>query len=69
MSALEEHILRILKEATEPLFTSEIAERVNRELRPAEAYKTIEAVKVLQGLHEQAVLLPDGRWTLKRLMC
>ena len=37
MPSHEEHILRILGEATEPLFTSEIAERWNLQLRPAVA--------------------------------
>jgi hypothetical protein len=68
MPSHEEHILRILGEATEPLFTSEIAERLNLQLRPAVAYTTIEVGRVLQGLHEQAVQLADGRWMLKRLM-
>jgi hypothetical protein len=65
MPSHEEHILRILGEATEPLFTSEIAERLNLQLRPAVAYTTIEVGRVLQGLHEQAALLADGRWVLK----
>jgi hypothetical protein len=68
MATHEEHILRILSEATEPLFASEIVERLNLQLRPAAAYTTIEVGRVLQGLHEQVVLLPDGRWMLKRLM-
>jgi hypothetical protein len=33
MPTLEEHILRILGEATEPLFASEIADHLNREVR------------------------------------
>ena len=68
MPTHEEHILRILSGATEPLFTSEIAERLNLQLRPAAAYTTVEVGRVLQGLHEQAVQLADGRWMLKRLM-
>jgi hypothetical protein len=35
MPSHEEHILRILGEATDPLFPSEIAERLNRELGPS----------------------------------
>jgi predicted transcriptional regulator len=54
MPTYEEHILRILSEA-EPLFVSEIAERLNLKLRPAAAYTTIEVGTVLQGLHEQAI--------------
>ena len=67
MPTHEEHILRILSEA-EPLFASEIAERLNLQLRPAVAYTTIEVGRVLRGLHEQAVQLADGRWMLKRLL-
>jgi hypothetical protein len=56
-------ILRILSEA-EPLFASEIAERLNLQLRPAAAYRTIEVGRVLQGLRKEAAQLADGRWTL-----
>jgi hypothetical protein len=68
MSIREVAILRILSETTEPLFPSEVAERLNLGLRPLAAYTSIEVVKVLQGLHEQAVQLADGRWMLKRLL-
>jgi Fe2+ or Zn2+ uptake regulation protein len=61
----EEAVFHILSEATEPLFASEIAERLNLQVRPATAYRTIEVGRVLQRLHEQAVLLADGRWVLK----
>jgi len=61
----EEAVLRILSEATEPLFTSKIAERLNLQLRPAVAYTIIEVGRGLQGLHEQAALVADGRWVLK----
>jgi repressor of nif and glnA expression len=65
---LEEYILRILGEATEALFSSEIAERLNKELRPDRAYSTAEIVKHLKGMSDQVAQLPDGRWMLKRLM-
>jgi len=65
MPTLEDHILRILSEATESLATSEIVERLNLQLRPATAYRTIEVGKLLRGLPKQAALLPDGRWILK----
>lgn len=68
MPTHEEQILSILSEAAEPLFASEIAERLNLQLRPAVAYTTIEVGRALQGLHELAVLLADGRWMLKRLL-
>jgi hypothetical protein len=64
MPTPEELILSILSEAAEPLFASEIAERLNLQLRPAVAYTTIEVGRVLQGLREQAVLLADERWML-----
>jgi hypothetical protein len=35
---------------------------------PAAAYTTKEVVRILQGLHEQAVQLADRRWMLKRLL-
>lgn len=68
MPTHEEHILRILGEAKEPLFASEIAERLNSELRPDSAYSTMEVAKRLKNMSEQVALLPDGRWMLKRLM-
>jgi hypothetical protein len=68
MPSHEEHILRILGEATEPMFPSEIAGLLNGELGRGPAYTTRGVVRLLQGLHEQAVQLADGRWMLKRLM-
>ncbi len=68
MPTYEQHILLILGEATEPLFTSEIAERLNRELGNRAAYTTTEVVMGLKRLSEQVAQLPDGRWMLKRLM-
>jgi len=64
----EEHILRILGEATEPLFPSEITELLNHELRPGAAYVTAEVAPRLQALENQVAQLPDGRWMLKRLL-
>ena len=68
MPTHEEHILRILGEAKEPLFASEIAERLNRELRPDAAYTTTEIARRLKSMTEQVAQSPDGRWMLKRLM-
>jgi hypothetical protein len=65
---LDEHILRILGEATEALFASDIAERLNKELRPDSAYITVDVAKHLRGMTDQVAQLPDGRWMLKRLM-
>ena len=55
-------VLRILSEATEPLFASEIAERLNLQRRPAVAYTTIEVGRVLHRLHEQG--RAARRWAL-----
>jgi hypothetical protein len=65
---LDEHILRILGEATEALFASDIAERLNRELRPDSAFATVEIATHMRGMTDQVAQLPDGRWMLKRLM-
>ena len=68
MPTYEQHILLILGEATEPLFTSEIADRLNRELGNRAPYTTTEVVMGLKTLSKQVAQLPDGRWMLKRLM-
>ncbi len=68
MPTHEEHMLRILGEAKDPLFASEIAERLNSELRPDSAYSTMEVAKHLKSMSEKVAQLPDGRWMLKRLM-
>jgi predicted Zn-ribbon and HTH transcriptional regulator len=64
----EENIRRILGEAKEPLFASEIAEHLNSELRPDSAYSTVEVAKFMKSMSEQVAQLLDGRWMLKRLM-
>jgi hypothetical protein len=66
MPTLEEHILRILGEATEPLFPSEITERLNRELGAEATYTVTEVAACLWRFTDQLGQLPDGRWTLKR---
>jgi hypothetical protein len=68
MPSHEDHILRILGEATDPLFPSDIAERLNRELGPAGAYTSLEIVARLKRMSNQAVQVQDGRWTLTRLL-
>ena len=65
MQTHDEHILRILGEATEPLFPSETTDRLNRELGGA-AYTMTEVVMHLARLKDKVAQLPDGRWTLKR---
>jgi hypothetical protein len=68
VSTLDEHIPRILGETATALFASEIAERLNKELRPDTAYTTVEIAKHLKAMSDQIAQLPDGRWMLKRLM-
>ena len=65
MLSYEDHILRILGEATDPLFPSEITERLNRELGAEAAYSTSEVSARLWKLAERLEQLADGRWTLK----
>jgi hypothetical protein len=60
--------LRILGEALDPLFSSDVAERLNRELRPGAAYTATEVATRLQALEKEVAQLPDGRWMLKRLL-
>ena len=66
MSTYEEHILRVLGEALEPLYASEIADRLNEEVGPSAAYTAVEIVRRLQNLSAQVLQLPEGGWTLKR---
>ena len=68
MPTHEEHILRILSEANEPLFPSEIAARLNHELGPGSAYTTREVVTRLWDLAKDVTQTTDGRWMLKRRM-
>lgn len=67
MPTHEEHILRILGEAVEPLFPSEITERLNRELGPGSVCSRSEVMACLQGLAKEVTQLVDGRWMQKRL--
>ena len=67
MPTYEQHILLILGEATEPLSPSEITDRLNRELGAGSPYTVTEIVKRLKA-SEEVTKLPDGRWTLKRLL-
>jgi len=66
MPTHEEHILHILREAPEPLFPSEIAARLNRELQ-LDAFAPMDIVKRLQNMGERVARVADGRWTVKRL--
>ena len=65
MPNYEEHILRILGEAAEPLYPSKITEILNRELGPDSTYSRSEVMTSLQALADQVTQLIDGRWMLK----
>ena len=65
MSILDEHILRILAEANEGLFSSELTERLNKEVRPDSAYTTAQIAHHLKVMADHVVQLLDGRWMLK----
>ena len=67
MPGLEAHIWRILSEVQEPIYPSEIAERLNKEVGPTGAYTTVEVVKSLQSLGDRVTQLPDGGWTKSHL--
>jgi hypothetical protein len=60
MPAHEELILRILGESGEPLFLSDITERLNAELVSGPAFDTTEVVKHLQPLYDHVIQLGDG---------
>ena len=64
----EDVILRILSDAVEPLFPSEIADSLNREFNGKSVYTMTQVVMRLQKLGKIVVQVPDGRWTLKRRM-
>src|ERR1700745_2696791 len=49
MSTSEEHILRILREANEPLFPREITRRLNREIEPGPACSSSEVMTQPMG--------------------
>ena len=66
MPTNEQHILLILGEAAEPLFASEITERLNNELDSGAASTVPDVIGRLKILSGQVAQLPDGRWTLKR---
>lgn len=65
MTFNEEHLLRILSEATDALYSSEIAVRANLEL-PSEAHcQPVDVVKLMLNMNDRVGQLSDGRWTLK----
>jgi hypothetical protein len=61
----EGYILRILSEARDPLFPSEVTERVNYELTCGAPYTMTEVAMRLMTMNRAVNQLPDGRWTLK----
>ena len=65
ITADEQFILRIIAEATEPLYPSEITERLNFELGTGAMY-TVDVVALrLKALEQKLEQINDGRWTLK----
>ncbi len=62
MPPLEERTLRVLGEAREPLFASEITERLNHELRPDAAYTTTEIAGRLKK--DDRTSRPVARWAM-----
>ena len=61
----DEQILRILGEATEPMFALDIAERLTDE--PVTGTPTVpEVIGRLKLLSGEVAQLPDGRWIPKR---
>jgi len=61
----DEIIVRILGEAKDALFPSEITDRLNQELGQT-TYRMTEVAIRLSSLKQQTSQLSDGRWTLKR---
>jgi hypothetical protein len=64
----ETYILRILSESRDPLFPSEVTERVNFELICGAPYTMTEVAMRLMTMNRAVDQLPDGRWTLKQQM-
>jgi hypothetical protein len=67
-AADEHYILRILSDAKDPLFPSEITARVNYELMSGTPYSMTEVAIRLMNMDSEVDQLPDGRWALKRRM-
>jgi hypothetical protein len=61
MTTHGDHLLRILGEATDPLFPSGIAEVLNREPGSAGVYTSLEIAVCLKHISDQAVQVQDGR--------
>jgi len=64
MPSHEDHIRRLLREAGEPLWASEITERLNGEVGTV-AYTVDKIASRLTAMAEVRSL-PDGRWELVR---
>ena len=64
MPIRNEDIFQILREATEPLFLSEITARLNSEFWAGSMVD--EVAMRLARFREHIAQLPDGRWALKR---
>ena len=63
---VQHDIFRILAEATDALYSSDIAERLNRELPSNATCSSIAVFELMQTMQDKIVQLSDGRWMLKR---
>ena len=65
MPTHDEHILRILSESEEPLFASEITDRLNAAMTIGNWYTIPYVVSRLKAMADWVKQDPDGRWRLK----
>jgi hypothetical protein len=63
MTLHDEDILRIIREAPEPVFPSDVTAKLNED---SNAGTTVDAVATRLTKIKDVIQLPDGRWTLKR---
>jgi len=63
----QQHVLRVLDEARDALYPSEIAELLNHEFHLGTAFTRQEVIRNLQALEKEVTQLVDGRWIRKRL--
>jgi hypothetical protein len=58
----QQHVLRILHQASNALYPSEIAELINHELRLGAAFTRQEVIMNREALEKGVTQLIDGRW-------
>lgn len=63
MPLRNEDIVRIIREAAEPLFPSDVTSKLNEDYN---AGTTVDAVATRLMKIKDVVQLPDGRWTVGR---